>query len=91
MFCPFCRKQIKDNLAFCSYCKKALPKRNVQPAGQPAIQPVNAINPNPQNASSPRGRISWAAQKAIVTIIALIILTLLVLQFYYPSFLPWNW
>lgn len=91
MFCPFCHRQIKDNLIFCTYCKKALPQRNVQPLEQPAIQTTNMVNPTPQSDSSPKRRISWVAQKAIVTGIAIIVLVLVVLQFYYPSFLPWNW
>jgi hypothetical protein len=91
MFCPFCHKQIKDNLIFCPYCKRALPRRNVQLLEQQVIQTSNTINPTPKSASSPKRRITWTTQKAIVTGIAIIVLVLLVLQFYYPSFLPWNW
>jgi hypothetical protein len=91
MFCPFCHRQIKDNLTFCPYCKKALPQRIVQPIEQHVVQPVNTVNPTPESASLPKRRISWAAQKAIVTGIVIIVLVIVVLQFYYPSFLPWNW
>ncbi len=87
MFCPSCGRQNAENLVFCQYCGKALPKResiqaiaenpySVQAVAEPAIQ---------------KERVSFRTIKAIVTVAMLAILTFVVLLMFYPQSLPWNW
>ncbi len=87
MFCPFCRRQIKDSSVFCPYCHKALPQKG----SSPVTQTIEQIKTTPQSTRAPKKGVSMNVQKAIVTGIAIIVLTLLVIQFYYPGVLPWNW
>jgi uncharacterized membrane protein YvbJ len=80
MFCPNCGRENKDNALFCAYCKKALPSKKPQLTTQ--------TNVKPQKGS--KIRISNNAIRAVITGILIIVLIIIVLQFYYPGVLPWN-
>jgi uncharacterized membrane protein YvbJ len=88
MFCPFCRKQNKENVTFCAYCGKALPQKSSAPQ---VVQPVAIANPIPQNASAPKARLSYNAKRGIVTGLLVAIVVIVILVIYYPNVLPWNW
>jgi uncharacterized membrane protein YvbJ len=87
MFCPFCHKQNDDDRAFCAFCGKALPQEDTT---QPRTSSPVPESPNPQKASNPKPKISFNAVKAIFTVAFIVVLAIVILQFYYPHVLPWN-
>jgi uncharacterized membrane protein YvbJ len=82
MFCPSCGKQNQDDILFCSFCGKALPKKNSLPL---VIQSNNQANPSPKKASAPKIRISFTAVKAIITGLLIVGLIVVLLLIYYPG------
>jgi uncharacterized membrane protein YvbJ len=86
MFCPSCGRQNKDDVLFCEYCGKAMPQKYpAKPSVQPAIQAV----PSSLRAPASKGRLSFTALKAVVTVVLIVIVAIIVLQIYYPGALPW--
>ena len=89
MFCPYCHRQNKDGAVFCNYCGKALPKQSsMESINQPVLQ--QSSDNQSQKTSKPKFRLSFNAVRAIITVVAIIILVLVVLQIYNPGLLPWN-
>jgi len=87
MFCPYCRKKNEDNRAFCAFCGKAMPQGG---ASQPQTSSVMQEPPNAQRESNQKSKISFNAVKAIFTVVLIVVLAVIILQFYYPTILPWN-
>ena len=85
MFCPFCGRQNKDNAVFCWFCNKALPQKNSAASLNQTVSQLNSF-PN----KKPKNGVSFNAIKALVTGVLIVGLVIVVLQFYYPSVLPWN-
>jgi uncharacterized membrane protein YvbJ len=85
MFCPYCHRENKEGAVFCKYCGKALPK---QSPNQPVLQ-QSVENQSPKT-SKPKFKLSFNAVRAIITVVAIIVLVLIVLQIYNPGLLPWN-
>ena len=88
MFCPFCSKQNKENVTFCAYCGKALPQKSSAPQ---VVQPVAGANPIPQNASTPKARLSYNAKRGIVTGLLVVAVIIVILVIYYPNLFHLNW
>ena len=88
MFCPFCGKQNKDNVAFCAFCGKALPQKN---SISTETQPVTYANPIPQNSSASKRGLSYNAKRGIITGLLIAVIVIIILVIYYPQALPWNW
>jgi uncharacterized membrane protein YvbJ len=88
MFCPFCKKQNKDNVSFCAFCGKALPQKSLT---SEVIQPITKADPIPQKASTPKTGLSYNAKRGIVTGILIAVIVIIIVVIYYPSVLPWNW
>jgi uncharacterized membrane protein YvbJ len=88
MFCPFCKKQNKDNVSFCAFCGKALPQKSSAP---PATQPITKENPSPQKSSTPKRGLSYNAKRGIVTGLLIAIIVIVIIVVYYPTVLPWKW
>jgi uncharacterized membrane protein YvbJ len=82
MFCPFCKKQNKNDEAFCAFCGKALPQKSSAPQ---VIQPVAKTNPIPQKLSAPKARLSYNAKRGIVTGLLIAVVVLVILVIYYPN------
>ena len=87
MFCPSCGRQNQDNAPFCAYCGNALPQQKDVQNVTKSKSKQSSIR---QKGSSSKIKISFTAIKAIVTVLLLIGVTLVILQLYYPGFLPWN-
>jgi uncharacterized membrane protein YvbJ len=89
MFCPYCRRQNKEGAVFCEYCGKALPKQNSMESVNQSVLQQSANNQSPKT-SKPKFRLSFNAIRVIITVVAVIILVLIVLQINDPSLMPWN-
>ena len=87
MFCPSCGRQNPDNVAFCTFCGKALPQKSSPPT---VIEPVKTATQSPQKNSAPKARLSFTAVKAVITGLLVVGLILIVIQLYYPGVFPWN-
>ena len=89
MFCPYCHRQNKERAVFCEYCGKALPEQSSSEfVNQPVMQ-QSANNQSPKT-SKPKFGLSFNAIRVIITVVAIIILVLVVLQISDPNLLPWN-
>jgi uncharacterized membrane protein YvbJ len=82
MFCPFCKKQNKENVPFCAFCGKALPQKSSAPQ---VVQQVARANPIPQKPSAPKARLSYNAKRGIVTGLLIAVVVLVILVIYYPN------
>ncbi|HEX7482381.1 MAG TPA: zinc ribbon domain-containing protein [Candidatus Bathyarchaeia archaeon] len=87
MFCPFCRKQNKENATFCAYCGKALPQKISAPQD---VQPVAKANPSPIEESAPKPRLSYNAKRGIVTGLLIAVIIIVILVIYYPNIFHLN-
>jgi uncharacterized membrane protein YvbJ len=89
MFCPYCHRQNKEGAVFCEYCGKALPKQSsMESVNQQVLQ--QSANNQSAKTSKPKFRLSFNAVRAIITVVAIIVLVLIVLQIYNPGLLPWS-
>ena len=89
MFCPYCHRQNKEGAIFCKYCGKALPKQSsIESVNQTVLQ--RSADNQTAKTSKPKFKLSFNAIKGIITVVAIIILVLIVLQIYDPHLLPWN-
>ncbi len=87
MFCPYCGRQNQDDVAFCEFCGKALPKK-----GSPLVvaQDTASANPSPKKDFPSKARISFTTIKAVVTVLLIFGLILVIIQIYYPGLFSWN-
>ncbi len=93
MFCPNCGKNNKDNVAFCAFCGKALPEKNVASAvvaPPPEVRPFVQTNSFAQERATDKTGVSRKAKTA-VTVALIAALVIGVLLIYYPNVFPWNW
>ena len=88
MFCPFCSKQNKENVSFCSFCGKALPQKSSK---SEVIQPVTKANLIPEKVSAPKARLSYNAKRGIVTGLLIAVIVVVILVIYYPNVFTWKW
>ncbi len=89
MFCPYCKRQIKDTEIFCPYCGKAIPKQD-PPKNEFTPMVDQEEVPAPLPVSSKKSRISTNAIKGIVTVALIAVLVVAVLVIFYPHLLPWS-
>ncbi len=86
MFCPYCKRQIKDTEVFCPYCQKAIPRQN-----SPTVKFQQAPSQTVEiPASKPRPKLSTNAKKVIITAALIVVLVLIVSTIFYPQLFPWN-